>query len=345
MTPNTLKNRSENFRIKIRTMAVAVAVGVLIMGAKFLAYFWTHSNAILTDAVESVINVVAGGFALFSVYFSSIPKDRTHPYGHGKIEFLSAGFEGGLIFIAGISILFKAIYSLFIPYELAKLGTGILLTAAGGVLNLFLGLFLVQRGKKYHSITLRADGKHLLSDVYSSLGLILGLGVIYLTGIVWIDSILAIIFGVIILITGYRLIRQSLAGLLDEADYQTLESIIKILNRERREEWIDIHNMRVQKYGDILHVDCHVTFPWYHKLEKVHKEVDAIEELVNCHHYNDVEFFIHADPCRPISCPICSMKKCSVRQKPFRKKLQWKLENLLPDRHHYIGIMKEEKDH
>lgn len=321
-------------RLKLRYMSLVLLVTTLLGGLKFLAYWLTNSNAILTDALESLINIAAGGFALFSIYYSGLPRDENHPYGHGKIEFISAGFEGGLILIAGLAMIGKAIYGFIEPRDLQQLNTGIMITALGGVINWIMGKFLIKKGESYDSLTLTADGKHLLTDTYSSIALVVGLGIIYLTGIYWLDNVLTIVFGAFILFTGFRLIRSSVAGLLDETDYQTLESIIAILNKHRREKWIDIHNLRVQKYGNRLHIDCHLTLPWYDQLEEVHKEVEALEYLVNDQMPNRVELFVHADPCRPTSCPICVVQNCPVRQYAFQERIDWQLENLLPNRQH-----------
>ncbi len=320
---------------KLRSMGLVLMVTILLGLLKFLAYFLTRSNAILTDALESIINMIAGGFALFSIYFASHPQDRNHPYGHGKIEFISAGFEGGLILIAGLSMMGKAIYGFLNPPDLTALPTGTILTAISGAVNGGLGYYLLNTGRKQNSPTMLADGQHLLTDTYSSAGLVTGLLIIQLTGIHWLDQVLTILFGLFILYTGYRLLRSSIAGLLDEADYQTLGQIIAILNNYRRDKWIDIHNLRVQKYGSFLHIDCHLTLPWYDKLEDVHDEVEALEQLVREQLPNRVELFVHADPCRPSSCPICKVKDCPVRQYGFEERIPWKLENLLPNRQHY----------
>lgn len=320
---------------KLRSMGLVLMVTILLGLLKFLAYFLTGSNAILTDALESIINMIAGCFALFSIYYASHPQDRNHPYGHGKIEFLSAGFEGGLILIAGLSMMGKAFYGFLNPPELKALPTGTILTAVSGAINGGLGYYLINTGRKQNSPTMLADGQHLLTDTYSSAALVAGLLLIQITGIYWLDQVLTILFGLFILYTGYQLLRSSIAGLLDEADYQTLGQIIDILNTYRRDKWIDIHNLRVQKYGSFLHIDCHLTLPWYDNLEAVHTEVEALEQLVREQLPNRVELFVHADPCQPSACPICKVKDCPVRQYPFEERIPWKLENLLPNRQHY----------
>lgn len=323
--------------IKIKTMRTMLIFSILIMVIKFAAYIITHSNAILTDALESIINVVAGGFALFSVYFASLPKDENHPYGHGKIEFLSVGIEGGLILIAGGAIIIKSIQGFFHPSEIHSLDIGLYISVFAGICNYFMGIYLVKKGKAHNSSLMIADGKHLLSDTISSIGLVVGLIVIYFTKIMWLDNIVAIIFGGFIFYTGLKLLKESVNNLLDEADYEKLNQVIEILNSNRRDKWIDMHNLRVIKYGAHLHIDAHITLPWYDKLEDSHSEVTAVEMLIKEKLEGEVEFFIHADPCLPTSCPICTIKDCTYRKTDPVKRLDWTLENMLPDKKHGIN--------
>lgn len=156
--------------------------GVFITLLKFYAYYLTHSNAILTDALENIINIIAGSFAFYSIYLSSIPKDANHPYGHGKVEFFAVGFEGSLILIAGITIIYKSIIAIMHPNSISHLADGIWITTTAGFANYLLGTYLIKKGKKLNSIVLTADGKHLMSDAYTSLGLIVGLIIIKITG-------------------------------------------------------------------------------------------------------------------------------------------------------------------
>ena len=313
---------------------IVVGMGVLVLAAKFGAYFYTHSNTILTDALESIINVVAGSFALFSLYLSSKPKDEDHPYGHGKIEFLSAGFEGVLIAIAGVVIIIKSIIWLFNPVAIEHLDIGIVIILASGIVNYVLGLLLVDAGKRKNSLTLKADGEHLKSDAYSSLGVLIGLGLILLTKYYLIDSIVAIIFGFVIIYTGIKLIRKSVAGIMDEADTGIITSIIQHLNQHRKDTWVDIHNLRVIQYGNKLHIDCHVTLPWYFTLEAAHNEIEEIAIIINDKHASQLEFFIHGDPCVPESCSVCMITHCPVRQHLFDTKVEWTLENVIQNKKH-----------
>jgi cation diffusion facilitator family transporter len=320
---------------KIRAIRISLYISVILMAVKFSAYLLTHSNAILTDAMESIVNVTAGAFALFSIWYASLPRDENHPYGHGKIEFFSAGFEGGLIFIAAILVIINATTALFKGNQIHSLDTGMIMTAIAGGINYFTGRFLVREGNRNNSLLMVASGKHLLSDTLTSIGLIAGLAIVWFTNLLWIDSIIAIIFGIIILRTGYNLIRKSVTGLLDEADMKKLELIINEMDTHRREKWIDIHNLRVLKFGSKLHVDCHITLPWYESLEKTHDEIVMLENLVRKNSGHDVEFFIHADPCvMPHSCRVCQVQECKYRQAEFVKKIQWNTENLLPNKRH-----------
>ncbi len=319
-------------------MWFTLSFSFVLMGVKFLAYTLTHSNAILTDALESIINIIAGSFALYSIYYASRPKDEDHPYGHGKIEFLSAGFEGGLVFLAGLYMIWNAFNGFFRPVEIHSIGIGIYLSVFAGLFNYIMGRYLVVRGKKFNSILMVADGKHLITDTISGIGVILGLGIIYFTKLYWLDNLVAMILGIVILHTGYQLLRESLTGLLDEADQDKINLLVSILNKNRRDKWIDIHNLRVLKYGSQLHVDCHLTLPWYDTLEDTHHEVSLVEKLIRENAGSDVEFFIHSDPCvPPTSCQICQLKDCKVRKAPFKIKLEWTIKNMLPDKKHGLS--------
>jgi len=318
------------FRIQL----LAVSVGAALLVAKFVAYYLTHSNTILTDALESIINVVAGVFALYSLYLSSKPKDYDHPYGHGKVEFISAGFEGILIAIAGVLIIVKSIVSFFHPSPLEHLDIGLAIVVGSGVINYLLAVLLIKTADKHQSLTLKADGEHLKSDAYSSLGVLVGLVMIMLTKWAFLDGIVAIMMGGIIIYTGVKLVRKSIGGIMDETDEGIVLSVIKHLSEHRKAEWIDIHNLRIIQYGNKLHVDCHVTLPWYFTLEQAHNEIEEIAALINEKHSAQVEFFIHGDPCVPQSCKICSVQNCEVRKEGFKEKMEWNLENVVRNKKH-----------
>ncbi len=305
------------------------------MLAKFVAYFITHANAILTDAAESIVNVLASTFAFYSIYLSTLPKDENHPYGHGKVEFFSVFVEGALIGLAGILIIFKSGYNLFYPNPIFLLFEGAVIIAITGVINLFTGFYLIKKGKKYHSITLTADGKHLLTDALTSAGLVLGIVLIHYTQIYVLDSLISILLGFYIIYNGYKLIRNSVGGLMDESNTELVKEIIGILQHNRQDNWIDVHNLRAQQYGADLHIDCHVTLPYYLDLNQVHQEISAIDHLINGNAQHKTELFIHADPCLPACCSYCKVNNCTVRQQPFNAEITWAMENLTKNQKHF----------
>jgi len=332
MTIKSIKKQSEGIRLQV----LVVVVGVLLLIVKFIAFFLTNSNAILTDALESIINVVAGAFSLYSLILSAQPRDENHPYGHGKIEFIASTLEGSMIMVAGGVIIIKSILNIFAPVPLQQLDLGILLIAISGAVNYGIGMITERKGHTSKSLVLIAGGKHLKSDAYSTVGILLGLLLIYLTGLVWLDSAVAILFGAIIGFTGYRILRSSVAGIMDEADYELLKHIVQVLNENRRENWIDIHNLRVIKYGSTLHIDCHLTVPWYLSVLEAHDEVEAVAKLVRSKIDPSIELFIHTDPCIEPSCSICSKDNCNVRQHSFKARVNWDLEKVIADRKHSL---------
>jgi len=321
-------------RSNIRLQTLVLLAGVLLMAVKFLAWRLTHSNTILSDALESIVNVVAGAFALYSLVLAAKPRDREHPYGHGKVEFISAGIEGGLVVLAGGAIIWRAVQALLSHQQLHDLETGILLTGGAGAVNLIMGLVLKKRGQKARSLTMEASGTHLLSDAWSTVAMVAGLILIRITGLLWLDQLFAIVFALYIIITGLRIFRRSVAGIMDEADMDLAATVIAMLEANRRPQWVDVHNFRMIKYGSVLHIDCHVTLPWYYSLEQAHHEITAIEELVNGRHDQDVELFIHMDPCIPRSCSICQLSDCPQRKAPFKERISWTLDNVLGNAKH-----------
>ncbi len=305
------------------------------MLAKFTAYFLTSSNAILTDAAESIVNVLASSFAFYSIYLSAQPRDLNHPYGHGKVEFFSVFVEGSLIALAGILITFKSVYNLFYPHEIQFLLSGAIIIAVTGIINYILGYYLVEKSKVYNSLTLFADGKHLQTDAYTSAGLVVGLILIYYTKISYLDSVLSACLGLFIIYTGYKLLRKSVGGLMDESDFELVDEVITILDDKRDDSWIDIHNLRTQRYGAELHIDCHLTLPYYFDLTRVHEEVSRVDKLVNESARVPTEFFIHADPCVPECCHYCRMADCPVRSEPKSLDIAWVPDKVIRNQKHF----------
>lgn len=320
---------------KKKAILISLCVSVLLMLAKFVAYFLTHSNAILTDAAESIVNVLASAFAFYSIYLTTLPKDENHPYGHGKVEFFSAFLEGVLIALAGVIIIFKSIYDFINVYDITQLFDGAMIIGATGLVNLVVGLYLIRTGKKNRSLTLEADGKHLLVDSITSGGLVVGIVLIQLTKIFWLDGVISITLGAYIIYNGYKLTRKSVGGLMDESNMELVKDMVGILQEHRDESWIDVHNLRVQQYGADVHVDCHVTLPYYFDLTIVHGKISDIDQLINVSGAYDTELFIHADPCLPACCNYCRMSNCPVRQHAFEGEIKWTIENVTKNQKHF----------
>ena len=312
---------------------VAIASVVLLV-IKFAAYYYTSSVAILTDALESIVNVVAGFIGLYSLYIAAQPRDANHPYGHGKAEFLSAAVEGTMIGIAGLTIFYTAVKQLIDPVEVKKIDLGIVLIAVTAVINYGLGTFCVRKGKNTNSIALQASGKHLQTDTYSTLGVVAGLVLIYFTNLIWIDAAVAIILSLFIIYTSYTILKESVAGIMDEADEKLLTEMISMLNQNRKENWVDLHNLRVIKYGSVLHVDCHLTVPWYLNVHQAHDEIDSLAKLIREKYGESIELFVHADGCLEYQCPICDKAECPVRKHSFSHRVEWTLENVVSNQKH-----------
>lgn len=321
-------------RKDIRLQRTVLLVGIGLMAIKFAAWQWTSSNTILTDALESFVNVFAGAFSLYSLWMTSKPRDPNHPYGHGKVEFFSGSLEGVLIGIAGISILIKSIYNFFEPHEVRDIDIGLIVVFFAGAVNYGMGHILVKRGRINRSAALLSDGEHLKSDGITSAALIIGLIAIWITGWGHMDNAVAIAFGFYLLYTGVRVTRKSVAGLMDEWEPDMLDAILEVLNEKRSDSWIDMHNFRLIRFGRKLHIDCHVTMPWYYKLEESHGEVQKIEHVIRTEVNEDAEFFIHVDPCTPVSCPICPLLECPVRKTEFAGRIPWTRINAYENRRH-----------
>ena len=322
---------------KYRLGLLSLVVSIGLVAVKFYAYHLTRSQAVLTDALESIINVATSGFALYSLYLASLPKDENHPYGHGKIENLSLGFEGGLIFMAGAFILYSASGSFWHPHPVARPDWGVALLASTAVVNLAVGLLLVRNGKRLKSVALVGDGQHLYIDALTSIVSSGALVLVAATGVLRFDSGAALLLGGFILVNGWRMVRRSVSGLMDETDTAVVAEVIAELQAQRRAPWIDVHNLRVQRYGANLHIDCHMQMPYYFTLDQVHTELHDIEELIRARFAVEVEMFVHADPCTFAACSLCLMPACPVRQFALRHEVTWTVQNAVKNERHHLG--------
>jgi cation diffusion facilitator family transporter len=316
-------------KLRQQMILLSVAVSTVLLAAKFFTYHLTHSSAVLSDALESIINVVAGAFAFLSVWMSAKPPDPEHPYGHGKIEYFSAGFEGALIIVAAVGIFYTGIQHLHHPRILPNLKEGAIILIAATVINLLLGIGLIRVGRRTDSITLTADGRHILTDVYTSGGVLIGLLLVFWTGRLWLDGTVACLVGINILFTGTQLVRQSFSRLMDASDPLLLSAITDALERHRRHEWIDIHQLRAWQAGHLIHVDLHLVLPKDLSMDRGHAEAKAVELLLVEHFKGNASVLVHMDPCDENLCPLCRQRECQWRADKLAAMPVWTRDHLV----------------
>ncbi len=318
MAENTI---SKEDTLKLRIQTYIVTVSVLLLAGKFMAFFLTNSVGVLTDAMESIVNVTAGFISLYSIRLSAKPRDDSHPFGHGKVELISASVEGLMIMAAGLIIIFEGVKRLFVPSAVEKLDVGIVIIAVAGAVNYVMGWYSIRVGKRYESIALVAGGRHLQSDTYSTIGLVSGLLLLYFTRIGWIDSALALLFGGIIVVTGFSILRKTVSGLMDKADEQVLETMTEAISASREPDWVDVHNLKTIRYGSFLYIDCDLTLPWYYDIVQGHTACDRLRDTIAAGFGNRVQVSIHSDPCRVSQCSRCAMPDCPYRTAAFTSPL------------------------
>jgi cation diffusion facilitator family transporter len=317
-----------NFRNRLLAISASLAIGLGLMATKFFAFYLTDSAAILSDALESIINVVAASFALVSIIIAAKSPDPAHPYGHGKVEYFSAGFEGALIVLAALGIFYAAWPRLLHPQAIPKLEKGMLLILASALVNLILGLALMMVGRRTKSIVLIADGKHILTDVYTTVGVVLGLVGVYFTGWNRLDGVVAFLVALNILVTGARLVHQAAAGLMDKSDPELLEEICRVIADNRRPMWIDIHQLRARRAGTHIFMDFHLILPRDLLLEASHDEVKKLEKILYDHFEGQADILVHADPCMEPECPICGHDPCEHRREDAKMQFLWRRDTL-----------------
>jgi cation diffusion facilitator family transporter len=298
VTIKEVDNRNGEHRhvLRRRAATISFAVGIVMFVLKSGAYLLTHSAAILSDASESVVHVVATGVALYSIILASRPADRTHPYGYGKAEYFSAGVEGALIVVAAIAICYEAGHDLIFGSRLKSLDVGTWAIAAAGAINLLLGWYLIRTAKRTNSLVLRADGQHVLTDSYTSIGVLVGLILVQMTHVVVLDPIFAIAVALNIIVTGYRLVHESIRGLMNVADPDTIERVVRVMNRIRTPDMLDIHRLRAWSAGERRFVDFHLTLPHHLTLEETHTIYHIVHDAISKEFNNQAEVLIHLDP-------------------------------------------------
>ncbi len=296
MTTTTTTSKRGGSALGIRTIAaISVFVGLAVLGLKMLAWYVTGSVALFSDALESIVNVAASTAALIAISYSARPADANHPWGHHKAEYFSVVLEGVLIIIAAILILREAWAAYLDPRMFDAPAEGLAISAVASVINGGWSWFLIREGRRRRSPALVADGKHLLTDVVTSIGVVIGLVAAYLTGIAALDPLLAAIVAVNILWAGWQLIRESLGGLMDEAvPEKTLNEIRQIISTNA-EGAIEAHDVRTRHAGSVTFIDFHLVVEGTMPVSQAHDICDRIEKALRAH-VHDAMITIHVEP-------------------------------------------------
>lgn len=320
-------NSAKNLRLF--AMLFALVGGIAILFAKFYAANVSNSTALRSDALEGTANVLAAIFGTISLLIAEKPADHDHPYGHGKIEYFSAAFEGGLITLAAVLILIDASSRIFSPEPFGKLDLGLQLNAIAGLGNGIIGGLIYWIGTKTRSEILRADGLHLLTDLVTTVGMIIGLLVAKFTGLDWIDPALAILLSLFLLKTGYRLVMNSASALLDAQSPTLLQKIVNSINLTLEDpkfnSIIAVHDLKAQQFGRDHHIDVHLVVPEFISIKTAHDLADEFAattqmklEKNGLGHDNAIH--THIDPCEKHYCTQCLEKDCPIRTQPFQFK-------------------------
>lgn len=307
---------------------ISLVIGLLLLCMKFYAYHITNSKAIFSDALESIVNVVAGFITIIVLFISAMPADDDHPYGHGKIESMAATFEGGAILFAGILIIIEGIQTLFHGAEVKELDFGLILIAVAGFINGLLGYILTLKGRKHHSEALRSSGAHLMTDAFTSVGVLVGLFLVKFTGYSFIDPLVAMIFGGMLVFAGGKILYASGNTLLDAHDEETIGMLNSLFEKNYREGIIHIHFTRVIRGGTFHHVDCHMVVPEFWTINTAHDFSNEFEKIIMDQYPVTGELNIHLDPCRKVYCENCELKNCPIRVKDFKVRHPFKIEEL-----------------
>jgi cation diffusion facilitator family transporter len=304
-------------RIRFGAMLTSLIAGILILALKMYSAHISDSSALRSDALEGAVNVLAAAFGLGSMIFAEKPADQDHPYGHGKIEYFSSAFEGGLISLAGFLILLDVGTRLFHPAPMENLGLGLQLNVLAGFLNGILGFAILKIGKKYRSQILVADGMHLLTDLVSTGILGIGLVIVLYTGWTWLDPVLAVGVALFLFKTGFGLVKSSAGALLDAEDPLLLQGIVDQLNQIDRGQVITVHELRAQQFGRDKHVDIHVVVPEYLTVKQAHHATDDFVRSLRKELGQGSLIHTHVDPCERDYCSECPLADCPIRLSPF----------------------------
>lgn len=300
-----------------RAAWISLIVATLLMSIKFTAYSLTGSKAVLSDAFESIVNVIGAVAALIVMRMVAEPADAEHPYGHGKLEYFSAVFEGGLITFASLLIIGEAVQAFFRQSLVRQVDQGIFFVSLSAVVNLILGFYLRRRGQNLRSEAILASAAHVLADVMTTAIVIVGLVLLAVTDLWWIDPVVAILMGLYLGFSGFLIVRRSVGGLIDEMDPRVVRELASSFEKHRFMGLIHIHQLKLIRSGRFHHIDAHLVMPRFWDVRRAHEAAEHYEKSVVADYAYEGEIAFHIDPCEGKYCRICDLKDCPVREHAF----------------------------
>lgn len=330
----------DSSRKAIRWGMIAFGVSVTLMFAKMGVYILTGSLAVLSDAIESIVNIATSSFALFAVWIAARPRDKDHPYGHGRIEYLAEAGEGLAISVAGLAILVVTIANGPQNASLEVSTLGLALVAGIALVTFIAGTAIYRAGRSLGSPTLRADGQHIRADAITTIGAFAGMLLVYITGVAWIDMAVAFLLGAWLSVAGLRLLWSAVRSLMDEADPQLLDEIAVAFEAVREPGWVAPHMARVHHLGQEIHVDMHMVFPRFWSLERAHDASLVLERALDVRFGEGSDLMLHMEACTSVSCGYCDVRDCPIRARPFEALHPWTGEYIASQVRHGKPAMK-----
>ncbi len=282
-------------RLSLRRYAwLSIAAAVFTIALKSIAYLLTGSVGLLSDALESFVNLAGALMALAMLTVAARPADEEHPYGHGKAEYFSSGVEGTLILVAAASIAIAAIRRLIAPQPLEQVGLGLIVSLAASLINLGVALVLLRAGRRYRSVTLEANAQHLLTDVWTSVGVLVGVGAVALTGWQWLDPIVALLVAANIVWSGTHIVRKSVLGLMDTALPAAEQAAIQQVLEQQQQDGVQYHALRTRQAGARRFMSVHVLVPGVWTVQRGHQLLEQIESEIRTA-VPDITVFTHLE--------------------------------------------------
>ncbi len=308
---------------------IALVGSFLVLALKLWAYQASGSQAVFSDALESLVNVLAAGVSLFLLRIVAEPADENHPYGHGKLEYFSSAFEGGLIVTASLILFWESFNLLIRPRPLLDLDQGGILLGAATLVNLALSVYLGRMGSKFRSEALSASSEHLKSDVVTSFSVIIVLVLVKFTGLVWLDPVMSMAVATYIFLSGLKILRKSVAGLTDELEPEAMKELALALENQREEWMINIHQARLMRSGAFHHLDAHLVVPQFWSVLEAHQATERFQKKISSSYPVTLELAFHLDPCEQRYCAGCQVLNCPIRVEQFIQKMKFELKELI----------------